>query len=220
MNIYSDVAINSPSPSSAAIGLIQTEATAKLNGCHVLLVDDNEINQLVGQKILESAGLVVDIADNGRVAVEKFTDAVEPYVAILMDLQMPEMDGFEATRFIREQYKNNSIPIIAMTAHTMEEERQRCLDAGMNEHVAKPIDPEHLFSVLLSCIREQPGSGANQTSTVAIPQQQEPMPDNLPGFDLTEGLNRVAGNTELYKKLLLSFYRGNKEKTYTIALRT
>lgn len=212
MNIYSDVAINSPSPSSAAIGLMQTEATAKLNGCHVLLVDDNEINQLVGQKILESAGLVVDIADNGRVAVEKFTDAVEPYVAILMDLQMPEMDGFEATRIIREQYKNHRIPIIAMTAHTMEEERQRCLDAGMNEHVAKPIDPEHLFSVLLSCIAVQPGSGADQTSTVAIPQQQEPMPDNLPGFDLTEGLNRVAGNTELYKKLLLSFYRDNKEK--------
>ena len=216
MNVFSDVLTNNSIPSYSKIGPMQTEAAEKLNGCSLLLVDDNEINQLVGQKILESAGLSVEVANNGKVAVEMFTQADASYAAILMDLQMPKMDGFEATRIIREEYKDHTVPIIAMTAHTMEEERQRCLDAGMNEHVAKPIDPERLFSVLLSCINVEQYSHVVKIPTAVIPQQEESLPNSLPGFDLTEGLNRVVGNTELYKKLLFSFYRDNREKTQEI----
>ena len=123
-----------------------------LKGCRVLLVEDHIINQQVASEILKRAGMVVDIAPNGQEALLKAKNS-GPYDAILMDIQMPLMDGYEATRRIRQIKGLESIPIIAITAHAMTEERERCLEAGMNGHVAKPFDPEDLLSVLSISIK-------------------------------------------------------------------
>jgi CheY-like chemotaxis protein len=190
----------------------------------VLLVEDNEINQQVAQEILEGAGLKVILATNGQEAV----DAVKEnnYDAVLMDVQMPVMDGYTATRKIREweggrrnaeggmgNEGNDPIPIIAMTAHAMAGDEDKSLQAGMNGHVTKPIDPEQLFVTLQKWIK--PGEKRSRVQQTEIPlEQTEPdkrvqaeddLPEYLPGFDLADGLKRLQGNKTLYRKLLLNF---------------
>ncbi|MCK5871785.1 MAG: response regulator [Methylococcales bacterium] len=117
-----------------------------LNDSHILLAEDNRINQLVAVEFLKLVGVKVDIAKNGKEAVEKALDKDAHYDAILMDVQMPEMDGMEATEIIRKQQTN--IPIIAMTAYAMGEEKQQFLEAGMNSHIPKPIDSKLLYKTL------------------------------------------------------------------------
>jgi two-component system, sensor histidine kinase and response regulator len=113
----------------------------------VLLVEDNEINQLVAQEILRDAGYVVEVAENGQIAVDMVRE--EDWDLVLMDMQMPVMDGLEATRCIRQLPDRPGLPIIAMTANAMQRDRERCLAAGMNDFVTKPVDPEELFKVLM-----------------------------------------------------------------------
>lgn len=119
-------------------------------GARILLAEDNPINQQVAVAILRKMGLVVDVAATGREAVERAAQA--RYDAVLMDLQMPEMDGFEAAARIREQPHNGKLPIIAMTAAAMSEDRAATIAAGMNGHVAKPVIPEELLDQLLAWI--------------------------------------------------------------------
>jgi two-component system sensor histidine kinase/response regulator len=114
----------------------------------VLLAEDNKVNQLLARTILEKAGVQVTLADNGLKAVSAAVESAVPFDAILMDLQMPEMDGYEATRTILARLGAASPPIIAMTAHAMSEERDHCLAAGMVAHVAKPIDVRALYALL------------------------------------------------------------------------
>jgi len=121
--------------------------TARTRGTRVLLVEDNEINQEVAIGQLEDAEVNVDVADNGEIAVRMVKEKV--YDLVLMDMQMPVMDGIEATKVIRADARFETLPIIAMTANAMAVDRDRCLDAGMNDHIAKPIDPDQLFAVLL-----------------------------------------------------------------------
>jgi PAS domain S-box-containing protein len=121
--------------------------TTRTRGARVLLVEDNEINQEVAIGQLEDAAVLVDLAENGEVAVRMVNN--KDYDLVLMDMQMPVMDGIEATRIIRTNPRFDSLPIIAMTANAMAADRDRCLEAGMNDHIAKPIDPEQLFRVLL-----------------------------------------------------------------------
>jgi two-component system, sensor histidine kinase and response regulator len=121
--------------------------TVRTRGTRVLLVEDNEINQEVAIGQLEDAEIAVDLAENGEIAVRMVQN--KDYDLVLMDMQMPVMDGIEATRVIRADPRFNSLPIIAMTANAMAADRDRCLEAGMNDHIAKPIDPEQLFRVLL-----------------------------------------------------------------------
>jgi PAS domain S-box-containing protein len=166
---------------------------ARLKSAHVLVVEDNEINQQVARELLESAGVVVSIAANGREAVAAVAEAAAGRAridAVLMDIQLPEMDGYAATREIRADPRNASLPIIAMTAHALDSEKERCLQAGMNGHVAKPVDPSALFSVLAQWLerRHRPGSVA-------------PVP-GIPGVDLTGALRRLRGNHELLLRLL------------------
>ena len=120
-------------------------------GIRVLLVEDNEMNQQVATELLQSAGAIVTVANHGGEAVKILTesDQAPPFDVVFMDLQMPEMDGFTATKLLRRDARLQKFPIIAMTAHALVEERQRCLDAGMNDHVSKPIDPDNLFSTLM-----------------------------------------------------------------------
>ena len=128
-------------------------AVTKLNGAMILLVEDHHINQMVAREILERAGMQVHIAVNGQEAVEVLNNRNIDYDAVLMDLQMPVMDGYEATRLIRMDERHRELPIIAMTAHAMVDEIQKCLNTGMNDHVAKPIVPERLMAVLKKWIR-------------------------------------------------------------------
>jgi two-component system, sensor histidine kinase and response regulator len=120
---------------------------ARTRGTRVLLVEDNEINQEVAIGLLEDAAIQVDLAENGEIAVRMSQE--NDYDVVLMDMQMPVMDGITATRAIRSDPRFKSLPIIAMTANAMDADREKCLDAGMNDHIGKPIDPDQLFSVLL-----------------------------------------------------------------------
>ena len=120
---------------------------ARTRGTRVLLVEDNEINQEVAIGLLEDAAIQVDLAENGEIAVRMAQE--NDYDAVLMDMQMPVMDGIEATRAIRSDPRFQNLPIIAMTANAMAADREKCLKAGMNDHIGKPIDPDQLFSVLL-----------------------------------------------------------------------
>jgi two-component system, sensor histidine kinase and response regulator len=120
---------------------------ARTRGTRVLLVEDNEINQEVAIGLLEDAAIQVDLAENGEIAVRMAQE--NDYDVVLMDMQMPVMDGIEATRAIRSDPRLQSLPIIAMTANAMAADREKCLKAGMNDHIGKPIDPDQLFSVLL-----------------------------------------------------------------------
>jgi CheY-like chemotaxis protein/HPt (histidine-containing phosphotransfer) domain-containing protein len=156
-------------------------------------VEDNEINQQVARELLESAGVVVSIAANGREAVAAVAEAAAGRAridAVLMDIQLPEMDGYAATREIRADPRNASLPIIAMTAHALDSERERCLQAGMNGHVAKPVDPAALFSVLAQWLERRPPPG----SAAPVP--------GIPGIDLAGALRRLRGNHQLLLRLL------------------
>lgn len=113
-----------------------------------MLAEDNKVNQSLAVHVLKKFGFSADIADNGKIAVEKIQQ--KQYDLVLMDMQMPEMDGYEATTIIRKELKSN-IPIIALTAHVLQEEREKCLALGMNEYVAKPFDPKELYNKIILC---------------------------------------------------------------------
>ncbi|HTP34420.1 MAG TPA: response regulator, partial [Candidatus Acidoferrales bacterium] len=136
---------------AAATHVSREEAQAyDASGVRILLVEDNEMNQQVATELLESAGAKVTVANHGGEAVKTLREGPDPpaFDVVLMDLQMPEMDGFTATRLLRADPRFKDLPIIAMTAHALVEERQRCLEAGMNDHVTKPIEPDALFAAL------------------------------------------------------------------------
>jgi two-component system, sensor histidine kinase and response regulator len=182
-----------------------------LAGVHVLLAEDNAINQQVATEILTSVGVSVEIANNGREAVERLRISPRAFDVVLMDLQMPEMDGYEATQVIRYQLEISDVPIIAMTAHAMVEERERCLATGMNDHVTKPVDPEKLYEALARWAKPRPGVShqpgdplgeAPEVTFQAHDPERAPALVDLPGIDAASGIKRVAGNEKLYRKLL------------------
>jgi two-component system, sensor histidine kinase and response regulator len=205
-----DVLVNvfsSPADDIAAAGAEASKEARQLQGLRVLLTEDNEINQQIAVELLESVGAKVDVANDGSVAVKKlFAQERPPYDIVLMDLQMPEMDGYQATRKIRSEARFANLPIIAMTAHATTEERERCLDAGMNDHISKPIDPSLLYETLSRFYKQ-----AESAQTVEI-QKPAPKPiesqdeiTNVEGLDTKDGLTRVGGNQKLYLKLLQQF---------------
>jgi CheY-like chemotaxis protein len=179
---------------------------AHLSGIRVLLVEDNEVNQQVATELLESEGAKITIANHGAEAVKILTQNYQPppFDVVLMDLQMPEMDGLTATRLLRAQSHLKNLPIIAMTAHVMADEVQRCLEAGMNDHVAKPIDPESFFATIVRWTRaRQPAD--NDVPTKAMRTGDEVLLSAIEGVDVAAGLQRVAGNKRLYRDLLTQF---------------
>jgi PAS domain S-box-containing protein len=176
-------------------------APSPVVGARVLLVEDDDINQLVAREILAGFGLVVEITSNGRQAVERLRAHPTRYALVLMDLQMPEMDGYEATRLIREELGLTDLPIVAMTAHTLADERHHCLAIGMQDHVAKPIDPPTLLAVLTRWIAPPGHEGNPRLETTLAPETSAA----LPGVDLPAALARLSGNQELLLKLLRNF---------------
>jgi signal transduction histidine kinase/CheY-like chemotaxis protein len=176
-----------------------------LSGIRVLLAEDNAINQQVAVELLDSVGVLTEVANNGREAVEALRRGRDGYDAVLMDVQMPEMDGYEATHVIRHRLEIRDLPIVAMTAHAMAEERERCVEAGMNGHVTKPVEPEKLYAALAAVV---PGSGERRGRSrdagppVSPPPQPAATLEGIAGIDAAAGLRRVAGNERLYRKLL------------------
>ena len=171
-------------------------------GAQILLVEDNAINQQVAQEILLEADMVVTIANNGREAVSLAQQ--HDFDLVLMDLQMPEMDGLEATRRLRADDRFKDLPIIAMTAHAMSGDKERCLEAGMNDYLSKPIEPAGLFSILLKWINQRRRlASVNRLETRA--DAETDLPETLPGIDLRAGLSRLGGKKILYRKLLFNF---------------
>jgi two-component system sensor histidine kinase/response regulator len=204
---------------------VEDAQTMRLRGARILLTEDNEINQQIAVELLEGVGATVTVANNGREAVERLSNGPQPppFDLVLMDLQMPEMDGYQATAKLRADARLATLPIIAMTAHATMEERQRCLAAGMNDHISKPIDPGNLFETVGRYYKPAPdntlpasaavlplpgdkGQGQAERSDPVAPGR-EPGPElpHVEGLDMKDGLTRVAGNQKLYLKLLRQF---------------
>ena len=195
-----------------------------LAGRRLLLVEDNSISQEVAREILERAGARVSVAGNGREAVARVEEADQPFDIVLMDVQMPEMDGFEATRRLRAGPAGQGLPIIAMTASALPSDKQRCLDGGMDDHIAKPIDVDELFSVLDRWIgRLAPHPAAASERVAAFKPFAKPfakpatqprsrraagdLPPDLPGIDVGDALQRLDNDMVLFRRFVGDFVR-------------
>ena len=177
------------------------EMAESIHGAHVLLVDDNEINQLVARDLLVHMGLIVSVANHGAEALVQLDK--QAYDIVLMDLQMPVMDGFEACRRIRAQERYATLPVIAMTAAVMADDRSASLAAGMNAHIAKPIDPAILLHTLLEWIAPR-----HDIKSLPRPQAgtaQASVTPNIAGLDCAQALLRLSGNLALFQTLLHKF---------------
>jgi len=179
------------------------KALAVLRGAHVLLVEDNEINQELALELLVSNDLSVEVANNGQEALDMLAE--RDYDGVLMDCQMPIMDGYTATRAIRLQEEFAKLPVIAMTANAMAGDREKVIDAGMNDHIAKPINVRDMFATMAKWIKP---SGNHQQTTAIDPVSEESDSASLPeleGVDTESGLAVIQGNLKLYRKLLFKF---------------
>lgn len=184
-------------------GEVDPSILEPVSGAELLLVEDNEINQQVAKEILESVGMKVSIANNGQEGVDMVESGT--WDLVLMDIQMPVLDGYEATRKIRDKAENLGLPVVAMTANAMSGDYERCLNAGMNDHVAKPINPSELYSALKKWIKPRQGLGGAIPEIEDKPETPHSFPEQLPGIDIVSGLSRVAGNKKLYLGLLAKF---------------
>nr|WP_255429407.1 PAS domain S-box protein [Ramlibacter albus] len=174
-----------------------------VTSARVLLVEDNEINQDVARELLQDAGFTVDVADNGRIGVDMALAG--HYDLVLMDMQMPVMDGIEATRALREQARFANLPILAMTANALARDRDRCLDAGMNDFISKPIEPQQLQRAVRKWLRAtvRPRAAAPAVDADGLPV--------VPGLDAALGLKRMMGKTALYESMLARYADGQRD---------
>jgi CheY-like chemotaxis protein/HPt (histidine-containing phosphotransfer) domain-containing protein len=174
---------------------------SQIRGANLLLVEDNEINQQVAQELLEGFGIKVTIAENGEEAIALLKR--EHFDVVLMDMQMPVMDGITATREIRKIPQLSNLPIIALTANVMVSEQKEFLEAGMNDHIGKPIDPDRMVATLASWVHP----AKEIAPPVSIPPAattEDSLPD-LPGVNVAESIRRIGGKIAIYYKLLDRF---------------
>jgi CheY-like chemotaxis protein len=189
-------------PASAAAA--DRGGAPRLAGLRLLVTEDNPNNQQVARELLEGEGAIVQMANNGQEGVEAVAAAVPPFDVVLMDLQMPVMDGFTATQRIRQDLGLTDLPIVAMTANAMASDRAACLDAGMSEHVGKPFDLDHLVALLLRVsgrVEPQRTAAVDPVSTGDLPAElmQAAM---AAGVDLVAALQRMGGKKAVFTRLL------------------
>ena len=182
---------------------------ANFHGTRVLLCEDNPINQEVALELLREAGLAADLAANGAVAVELARQ--RDYRLILMDMQMPVMDGLEAARAIRALPDRADVPIVAMTANAFSEDRQHCLDAGMNDHIAKPVEPEALFATLAKWLRQPLAPPEIGSAAAGGGTRPPPGLVAIPGLDVEAGLKLIGGDLDRYTAILRMFLEHHGE---------
>jgi len=193
------------------------QALEPISGACILVVEDNEINQQVACEILEQEGLVIQIANNGEEAVSMVKEMA--FDTILMDIQMPVMDGYHAVKEIRKDNRFKDLPIIAMTAHAMTGARKKSLMSGMNDHITKPIDPDQLFSALLKWIKPGPREIPDRVLDKRKATNSEPEASiltDMPGVSVSVGLSRLDNNKTLYLDLLGKFQRDYKNAVQQI----
>ena len=181
------------------------DALQLLHGVRILLVEDNELNREVAGELLLDIGVRVDTANNGQMALQRLQE--HAYDLVLMDMQMPVMDGLTATRFLRAQAEFAALPVIAMTANAMESDRQACLQAGMNDHISKPIDPDQLFAILLQWLRPATAMAVSASPIAQAPETGLPA---IVGLDVVTGLRLVRGKKDFYLSMLRKFAVGQK----------
>jgi two-component system, sensor histidine kinase and response regulator len=184
------------------------EELSKIRGAIILLTEDNEINQQVAKELIESSGLTVEIANNGKEAVEMVKNSGVPskFELIFMDLQMPEMDGYTATEEIRKLPEYNTIPIIAMSADAMAGIKEKCLEVGMVGYISKPVNPDEIVENLIQWIKPRENA-IDKAKEMLLENIQEVLPE-FKSIDVKDGLKRMNGNKKLYFGLLEKFYYG------------
>jgi|GEM_PF-1197295 len=171
---------------------------SSLQDVRILLVEDNDINQQIASEMLKSMGAVVDIAENGEEALEMVDRS--QYDVVLMDLQMPVMDGMEAARLMRVRSRLANVPIIAMTADAMKGVKEKVLEQGMNAYITKPFEPSQLYAVLHRFMKTRRAAAES-----AVAAESASMPNELPGLRLAEALQRLRGNRAFYRGILQRF---------------
>ncbi|WP_240923928.1 response regulator [Mariprofundus ferrooxydans] len=202
-------------PDTRGAGLAQSispESISALQGVRLLLAEDNEVNREVAEGLLTRAGISLQVVHNGQEAIEALEH--DDFDGVLMDLQMPVMGGLEATRVLRKNPRFRELPIIAMTANAMADDRERCLQAGMNDHIAKPIHPATLYDTLLRWID---ASRLNAAGNAGAPEAGQLMDVPLiEGLDGADGLMRVGGDLSLYVGILGKFYNSQAAALKTL----
>ncbi|OWW20470.1 hybrid sensor histidine kinase/response regulator [Noviherbaspirillum denitrificans] len=172
----------------------------RFDGCRVLLVEDNDVNQQIAREMLTVTGAEVEIAGDGRIAMDKLlAEGPDAWNLVLMDIQMPEMGGHAATRRIRMDERFADLPIVAMTAHATPEEREACVKSGMQDHITKPINPAQFYQTLTRWL-----TPATVTAVQApAPEPQSDLaPIEIPGFDTADTMDRLSGDVDLYHRVL------------------
>jgi CheY-like chemotaxis protein len=218
-----------PGPHNSTELATDSDIMATLRGARLLLVEDNDLNQQVALEMLTDAGFVVEIAENGQLALDKVAAATEAYDLVLMDMQMPVMDGVTAAQRIRQSASAAQLPIVAMTANAMQQDRERCLAAGMQDVVTKPIDPDDLWRALRTWVKpraadgsgRQPPAHTNLTPWPKVDSQgapagapsasgaaEPPLPEGIEGLDTALGLKRVLGKVPRYIAMLERYVIG------------
>ena len=219
MSFYTDEA-ESNSVGTDPQGKSLPELVSSIAGSNILLVEDNEINQLVATELLAEGNVKVEVANNGKEALDMILARPTHWDAVLMDMQMPVMDGVTATIEVRKTISAGQLPIVAMTANAMVQDKEKCMAAGMQDFVTKPIDPEVLWETLLRVIRPKAtrqsatasnvnslsASGSSAIAPIAI--DRFVLPAGIPGLDSELGLRRVSGKIALYETILRKYISG------------
>ncbi len=198
---------------------VSAEALEPFKGARILLTEDNLLNQQVASELLSDSGFVVDVANNGEEALRMVEEG--DYDVVLMDVQMPVMDGLTATKKIREQESLSDLPVLAMTAGAMQSDKDQCEEAGMNDHIAKPIEPAQLFGTLIKWIkpitkdRESPRKDTKDSQKAASAETKSETADleSVEGLDVETGVKRVMGKRDFYERLVKGFVTGEEARS-------